>query len=88
MTLHAEHYVEQRAKAHTKRGMWLREVWLYTALVTVVVGGFVYSMSGDFRLVYPIAGLSVLVGIIGSLLAVLRSLEDNPPADGSDSIYR
>jgi hypothetical protein len=46
-----------------------RDWWLCTAVVTVVLGIFVWSLSDDFRLVYTIVGLCLLGGIVGSAVS-------------------
>jgi hypothetical protein len=70
----------------TSRGILLRQVWGYTALVAFVVGGVVCALSDDVRLFVPIAILSALVGVIGSLLAILRTA--GPATAAQTSIFR
>jgi hypothetical protein len=57
------------------------QVWVYTGCVAVIVGGIVSMFAADLWLLVPIGILCVLVGVVGSLLAVLRTLPGAAPRE-------
>ncbi|HUB49378.1 MAG TPA: hypothetical protein VMB73_30770 [Acetobacteraceae bacterium] len=76
------------ARFHSRRGLWIRQIWEYTLLIWVVVGGLACLLAGDFVLLLPLGILSVLVGGIGTLMAALNTSRDNPPASEADRLFR
>jgi len=77
----------QSAHASTRRGLWVRQIAAYAAIVLVVVDTIAYALSGSWGLVLVLSALCFSVGLVGCLLAVVRSLDENPEATKSDSIY-
>jgi hypothetical protein len=64
----------------------LFQVWTYTGIVALVVGGIVSVLTSQPLLLWPIGILCLLVGITGSLLAILRTM---PGAEaGPTGIFR
>lgn len=50
----------------------IRQLWIYTALIVVVVGGLVSALAQEWRLFVPIGCLSVLVGLVGTAMTLLQ----------------
>jgi hypothetical protein len=48
------------------------DVWRYTILIAFSVAVVVTFLAQDFRLAFPIFGLSVLVGIVGTIKVISR----------------
>ena len=76
------------SRLQSRRGLWVRQIWEYTLLIWAVVGGLACFLAGDLFLLLPLGILSVLVGILGTLLVMLGTSRDNPPASEADSLFR
>jgi hypothetical protein len=50
----------------------IRQVWIYAALIVVIIGGLVAALARDWRLFVPIGCRSVLVGFVGTVMALLE----------------
>ena len=72
----------------TERGVWITRVWGYTLAIAIGIGLLVAFLANDHRMVYPIAGLSLLVGIVGTLLAIRHTTGDQKRATSKESIFR
>lgn len=56
----------------------IRQLWIYTALIVVVVGGLVSALAQEWRLFVPIGCLSVLVGLVGTAMTLLQDRLKSP----------
>src|ERR1700679_1005719 len=52
-----------------------RRVWIYNALIVVVIGGMAATLAGDLRILVPIGSLSVLVGLVGTVMTISQAIE-------------
>lgn len=52
--------------------LMIRQIWIYTALIVIIVGGLVAVLAQDWRLFVPIGGLSIVVGVVGTVMALLQ----------------
>jgi len=48
------------------------QIWIYTLLVVLFVGGLVALLAQDWRFFFPIGGLSIFVGVIGTFLSIAQ----------------
>jgi|HubBroStandDraft_6_1064221.scaffolds.fasta_scaffold460641_1 hypothetical protein len=72
----------------TRRGAWIGQVWAYTLAIAFGIGILVAALANDHRMFYPIAGLSLLVGIVGTLLAIRHTPRVQKRATPKESIFR
>jgi hypothetical protein len=72
----------------TRRGLWTKQIWQYTLGIAIGIGGLVSALGEDARLAIPIVGLSVLVGIVGTLMVFQQTTADDEADSKKDSIFR
>ena len=53
------------------------QVWGYTVGALVVAALVAWAVADDFRLMIPLGAVSLLIGVIGSLLVAVRALQDS-----------
>ena len=53
------------------------QVWVYTFGALAVAAVIVWALVDDLRLMIPLGALTLLVGIIGSLLVAVRAVQDS-----------
>jgi len=51
----------------------IKQLWIYTVLIVVIIGGMVSALAQDWRLLVPIGLLSILVALVGTVLTLLQA---------------
>ncbi len=75
--------IEQKLATRQLR-RWMTELWSYAVVMAVFLAGTSVLLTGDILLAVPIVGVCLVVGCVGTLLAVLRYKKKD---DGVDPPY-
>src|SRR5258705_8946629 len=71
-------YVERLVKpiVTERRIRWIWQIWCYALVLFLVTGGVASFLSGSPRLLLPILGVCFTGGVVGTLVAILRSISE------------
>jgi hypothetical protein len=59
---------------------WIIEVWIYSSGLAIILGAVVSVLSGSIRLLEPIIAVCVASGVVGTVMALLRSAQEEQNA--------
>jgi hypothetical protein len=76
----------ERAQHSPLRG-WVVEAWSYAIVLAIILNGIGWLFSGSLGLLEPIVFVCAAGGIVGTVLAILRSVQEQQNGDHPSNYY-
>jgi hypothetical protein len=81
-------YVDPPRRVSERRAgalLRIKQLWIYTVLIVVIIGGMISALAQEWRLLVPIGGLSILVAFVGTVLTLLQERLERNQSKGEHS---